>query len=267
LAANDRLVYNRETAAPDEGLVNLFAWDPDGTHQGTDEPFWHGSPAFSPRRLADRLRNRPRRLPGARGAVAVDANGSHRRRLTATPANMLYDQDPSWSPDGSSIVFLRIRATASPAARRSGGGTTSRPSSTPSPPTAPGCAGSRHGALTSARPTGRPLAAASSSPPTGTPGRRQSSAIYTMRPDGADRRALFDEGPNTANGGAEPDVRGSFDPHYSPSGERIVFVRYLGFGAGSELDTIRTDGTGLQTIGPAPFPAVLPSWGPIDPGG
>jgi hypothetical protein len=48
-AANGRLVYNRETAAPDEGLFNLFVWDPDGTtHQVTDEPFWHGSPAFSP---------------------------------------------------------------------------------------------------------------------------------------------------------------------------------------------------------------------------
>jgi hypothetical protein len=85
-----------------------------------------------------------------------------------------------------------------------------------------------------------------------------------MRPDGSDLHKVFDDGPNTANGSTDPSVRGSFDPHFSPSGRHIVFGHFLGFDLGAELDTVAPDGTGLQTIGSAPFDAVLPSWGPLD---
>jgi Tol biopolymer transport system component len=91
----------------------------------------------------------------------------------------------------------------------------------------------------------------------------QSSAVYTMRPDGSDLRAVFDDGPNTANGSGQPQVRGAFDAKYSPSGNRIVFVHFPGFGIDIDLDTINPDGTGLTTISSGPLPAVLPSWGPL----
>lgn len=268
-AADGRLVYNRETGAPGEGLFNLFVRDPDGiTHQITDEPFWHGSPAFSPGGSRIVFETDLGDYPAHEGLYVIDADGSHRRRLTATPTNMIFDQDPSWSPDGTRIAFLRIRSGDD----------------------FPGRAQKWWGhhfqaAVYTVAPDGTglrritPWGADVGSPDWSPSGRRlvvtanwdtrpgQSSAIYTMRPDGSDLRAVFDEGANTANGSGHPDVHGSFDPRYSPAGDRIVFVRFLGFDAGPELDTIRPDGTGLQTIDPAPFPAVLPSWGPLDQAG
>jgi dipeptidyl aminopeptidase/acylaminoacyl peptidase len=264
-SADGRLIYNQETGAPDEELFNLFVRDPDGTtHQLTDEPFWHGSPAFSPGGSRIVFETDLGDYPAHEGLYVIDADGSHRRRLTTTPPSMVFDMDPSWSLDGTGIAFLRVR---------SGDGFIGR---------------AQHwwghhfqAAVFTVAPDGTglrritPWGADIGSPDWSPDGRRlvvtanwdtrpgQSSAIYTMRPDGSDLRAVFDDGPNTANGSDQPNVRGSFDPHFSPSGKRIVFGHFLGFDAGSELDTIRTDGTDLKTIGPAPFPAVLPSWGPL----
>src|SRR4051794_34632135 len=54
--------------------------------------------------------------------------------------------------------------------------------------------------------------------------------------------AVFDAGPNTANGSADPDASGASDPHFSPSGKRIVFGHWPGFGRDAELTSIRVDG-------------------------
>jgi hypothetical protein len=45
---------------------------------------------------------------------------------------------------------------------------------------------------------------------------------------------------------ADPDASGAYDPHFSPSGKRIVFGHWPGFGQEAELASIRVDGTDKQ---------------------
>jgi hypothetical protein len=80
-------------------------------------------------------------------------------------------------------------------------------------------------------------------------------------PDGKDLQALFDAGANAADGSADPNASGAYDPQFSPSGKRIIFGHWLGFGQENELASIRVDGTDKRTL--AHDPIVLPSWGPL----
>ena len=72
---------------------------------------------------------------------------------------------------------------------------------------------------------------------------------------------MFDAGPNTANGSADPDASGAYNPHFSPSGKRIVFDHWPGFGQDAELASIRVDGRDKRTLTRG-F-TVLPSWAPL----
>jgi Tol biopolymer transport system component len=264
-SADGRLIFNQNTGAPGGESYDLFVQDPGGTiHQITDEPYWHGTPAYSPDGSQIVFESDLGQYPAAEGLYLSDADGSNRRRLTRMPESMIFDQDPTWSPDGTRIAFLRVR---------SGDGFRGR-------------AGKWWGhhyqaAIYTVAPDGSDLRRITAwgrdvgAPDWSPSGRRivatgywdtrsgQSSAVYTMRPDGKDIRHLFDDGSNTSNGSDHPEVHGSFDPRYSPSGRRVLFLRFLGFDGGLEMDTIGADGGGLESVFAAPTDVVLPSWGPL----
>jgi Tol biopolymer transport system component len=259
--AGDLVYMRRTTDAPD--AYNIFLRRPSGaTAQITSGEFWHGSPAFSPDGARIVFETDFGDYPAREGLYVMNRDGTRVRQLVSTPDSVIFDQDPSWSPDGSRIAFLRIRSgeafrgraqkwwghhyqAAIFTVRQDGsdlrritpwGGNVGYPDWSPD---------GRRLVVTAHWDT-RPGA---------------SSAVYTMRPDGKDLEAVFDAGPNTANGSADPDASGAYDPHFSPSGKRIVFGHWPGFGQDAELASIRVDGTDKQTL--ARGFIVLPSWGPL----
>jgi hypothetical protein len=78
--------------------------------------------------------------------------------------------------------------------------------------------------------------------------RRASPApSYTMRPDGKDIRRLFDDGSNTSNGSDHPRGPRILRPALLTVVTARPVLRFLGFDGGAEMDTVGTDGGGLET--------------------
>jgi TolB protein len=187
------------------------------------------------------------------GLFVMNADGSNVRQITQlTPNSGTEDHNPSWSPDGRQIVFMRVNQGGRP------------------PDTSAIYVVDRDGAnarLVRRMPRHRPGAGEAhwspdgrlilysttcffgggcppSTPPTG-------AQLFTVRPDGTGTRRLTRVRGNAYNG------------DWSPDGRKIVLARNPRQGPVGDLWTMNADGTGMRRITrKLRLDAHNPNWGP-----
>ena len=226
---------NGRIAFADYVSGQIYAVNPDGSalaqltntgpRHGVDHPSWS---ADGKRLLFERFRS-----DGQSRIWAMRADGSHQRKV-ASETEGFSDLTPAYTPDGSEIVFTRCH-----------------------PPPKDVCAiwkmrsdGTHKVALTrfvhntreertdffaSVSPDGGSIAFARFD------GNGFTARVFAMGIDGSDAHAV-----------TRPPLE-AFDPDWAPNGKRITFSSKAPR-PGSNVFTIRPDGTGLQQVTPNPFP-------------
>lgn len=163
----------------------------------------------------------------------MNANGSHRRRLTST--SQVSELQPSWSPDGTQVVF----AVEKPAALKGiwvvgvdGHGRVQLTNGVDSTP--------------SWSPDGSKIAFTRSNPAD------QTSAIYVVPATGGTATDLTND-PNVSD----------FEPDWSPDGHRIVFTSDRANAFEIDLWVMNADGSGAHQISHTPYRDEYdPAWSP-----
>ena len=164
----------------------------------------------------------------------INANGTGLKRLTNSGYQ---DQDPTWLPDGSGIVFTstrqdhayqiyRMKADGTAVTRLTFGG-----NSYANDDDSPACA-----------PDVSRIAFHSN---------RKAGGIFTMKLNGLDLRAV----PNTASRGWRA------EPSWGPGGSALVFAGPPALGASDQIFKINLDGTGLVRLTKNAASDTSPRWG------
>lgn len=210
---SDRLDIDGRKHAVQTYLMNA---DGSGQIQLTRGPGFHGSPGWSPdgnSLVIDANWGQPRALQGLWVIPASDPDGvtqAEARRLTKGPGPPGYDGEPQFSPDGSTVAFVRFKDIRHSAIFRvpAAGGDPKRLTPFSLNASDPDWA-----------PNGRKIAFDSGD--SGMPGAK--GDIYVMRANGNGRTRLTDR----------PRLRehSPFDvannPVWSPSGTRIIYTQFL----------------------------------------
>jgi Tol biopolymer transport system component len=189
--------------------------------QLTRGPGFHGFPAWSPDAASLAIAadwGEHSALQGIWIIPASDPGGVTRqeaRRVTTLPPDFRgEDVGPQFSPDGSSIVFMRIKSARKSAIHRVSVDGTGLQRLTPWKLNASDPDWSPDGQMITFDsgdfPAERPTAG---------------SNIHVMRADGSGRKKLTDH-PRVRKGDGEP-FKVANNPVWSPSGTRIMFTRYL----------------------------------------
>jgi Tol biopolymer transport system component len=239
-----RIAFFSERLNRDEPVqIQVMNADGSGATQLTAGPGFHGFPAWSPDAASLAIASDwggGKALRGIWIIPASDPDGvtqQEARRLTTTPSGG-EDNEPQFSPDGSSIVFTRFKSLRVSAIHRVG------------------IDGSGLQRLTPWRlnasdpdwsPDGRRIAFDS-----GDAGLRGSKGnIYVMRADGSGRKRLTDFPPTPIRGDCCPPSRGpglANNPVWSPSGTRIMFTHFLTGSKGARLVAMRPNGSRQQVV-------------------
>lgn len=223
------------------GNTDIYVINADGSGltRVTDDPGDDTDPAFSPDGsrivfVSDRAGSASDIGESPDEIFVMDADGSDQLRLTS---NRVFDDDPAFSPDGTTIAFVRqtgqagmdiwaLSATGGPPWRlTSAGGDDERPSWSPD--------GTRI-VFSSQRDGG-----------IGGRGGGGTGAIFVMNADGSGQQKLTDS-------------RLDRDPVWSPDGTRIAFVSAR---AGDpELFAMAVDGTGVTQLVENSASELEPDW-------
>jgi Tol biopolymer transport system component len=171
---------------------------------------------------------------GAYQVYGMSSDGSHQRRLTheqgdpATPDGLLYQIEPSWSPDGRSIAF---------ASKRDGDVHLF----------VMGADGSGTRRLTSTR---RDDENPSWSPDGARIAFDRDRHLFTMSADGTQARRVDD------------DSAAETDPAWSPDGRWLAYVRQVPQSRVREIWLIHPDGTGGHALTRLEASSESPAWSP-----
>jgi Tol biopolymer transport system component len=185
------------------------------------------------------------------GIWVMAADGSRARQLTQLGLAIgTEDHRPSWSPDGSHLVFRRTDTTVSPEAgglfmMLSNGSGVRR--ITPLGVDADDPAWSPDGSLI-----------AYQTPPDPTQNVEQD--IFTIRPDGSHRTRLTSEISVTSDG-----FQGSNHPSWSPDGRHLVFCHFPSTDGGADLYVMDRDGSDLRLVRHTAVVENHVDWGPESP--
>jgi len=184
------------------------------------------------------------------GIFVMDADGSNVRQLTQLEPNSgAEDDQPSWSPDGSRIAFMRSNNTKEPvdasAIYTVGSDGSDLRLVRRMPRKWPG-AGEPDWS-----PDGKRLLFSTfcafggcGQPPTG-------AQLFTVKPNGRSLKKLTDLPGN------------SYQPAWSPDGKKIVFARHRRLSDEGDIYTMRADGTRLRRLTNRPkLDSHRPDWGP-----
>jgi TolB protein len=217
------------------GVYDLYSMDADGSHQrrlthgprpSASSPeglFYAVDPAFSPdgRTIAFASSR-----DGSLDLFAIDADGSHLRRLTSGPAE---DSHPTWSPDGRWIAFVRGSHLDVMGADGRGVRQLTK------------------GAETDADPAWSP---------------RGGWIAYVVHPQGLPSRELWLVRPDGSGAHALTRLEASSDsPAWSPDGRRLAFSTDARGGVFA-IDVIGVDGKGLRVVSSSSVDAITPAFSP-----
>jgi Tol biopolymer transport system component len=226
----------------DGQTVQIATMDADGqdtVQLTTDETAFHGEPAYSPDESRIAFENEPVDAPD--GIFLMDAsNGQDVTRITSNPYS-IFDETPSFSPDGTQIVFDRVKVARGPG---------------------------RQSALFVVRTDGSDLrritqwgsqAIQADWSPSGawivfnSEIGIKTGQIYIVHPDGTGLTRLT----VATNGDA------SFSPTWSPDGTKIMFSRVHFVNGRGQLDlwVMNADGTGLTQVTNTPEGEEFADWG------
>jgi TolB protein len=218
-------------------VVQVYVMNADGSGltQLTRGPGFHGTVGYAPdgTKLAIESDWGSKDLQGIYIIPAVDPDGvtvEEATRVTDPPKGVEFDNEPQYSPDGSTIVFSRFKSPAKSAIMKVNAD------------------GTELTRLTSFRvnasdpdwsPDGQTITFDSGD--SGEPGARGN--IYVMNPDGSDRerltknKRLVEDGP----------FRLSQNPVFSPDGTKIAYTQYYADGQ-TRLMVMNTNGSGKEVM-------------------
>jgi Tol biopolymer transport system component len=208
----------------------------------TRGPGFHGFPAWSPDGASLAIASDWGDFPTLRGIWIIPSSApggvtqQEARRLTALPAgSQVVDEEPQFSPDGSSIVFTRFKSPRKSAIHRVGIDGSGLRRLTPY---------SLNASDPDWSPDGQRIAFDS-----GDFGGRGSKAnIYVMRADGSGRKRLTDF-PRLRQKCCPSGFTGlANNPVWSPSGTRIMFTHFLPPPKGNKLVVMKPNGSGQQVV-------------------
>jgi Tol biopolymer transport system component len=226
---------DRVDADDRRNVVQIYLMNADGTgeEQLTRGRGFHGSPGFSPdgESLAiDADWGAPETnglwiIPtdDPNGVTIVDAD-----RVTDPPDSVEFDSEPQFSPDGGSLVFTRFKSPRRSAIYTvdSDGDDLTRLTTFKLNASDPDWAPDGNRIVFDSGDSGRP----------GTKG-----DIHVMDPDGSDRQRLTDTPRN------KPDrIKAAQNPVWSPSGERIMFTRFVR--RGTKLKVMNANGSNQRNV-------------------
>jgi len=170
---------------------------------------------------------------GVANLYVIGADGSNRNQITNSPAA---DREPSWSPDGSQIVFERFAGQfGGPEVYRVDADGSDEVQLTTNP-------------WSDEDPTWSPDGARIAFKRGYEQGGESYSAIYTMDPDGSNLLNV--------SGGPGNDEQ----PSWSPDGTNIAFVGWRSGNA--DIFLVNSDGSGSKRLTTAPEKDEWPSWSP-----
>ena len=218
-----KIVFQSDRGRP-AGESQIYIMNADGTGStpltNTGAGIWNAMAVWSP--AGDKIA-----FLRSQQIYVMDADGSNQIRLTNDPYGV---SRPSWSPDGSKIVFVVLNDTGNEIYTMNADGTgmtrlTNDSFYDADPDWSPD--GSK---IAFARHTGSKY------------------EIFTMNTDGTGQASLTAAGSNAT------------EPAWSPDGTRIAFVG----GNNSEIYVMNADGTGETSVGntPAGQMSYWPNWGP-----